>query len=195
VQKFFRRGLTEHTTYVCKSGQNCIINPRTRNSCRYCRFQTCLRAGMSREGKHCRRPSAMDLSCCQLSLTVYSNTLHARADSRQYSRPVVMTRVTRERLICDGVILASVHWSLCINIPFRYVFTTPSNNELCRGGWLCACYVTLWPWPLSRWPWTIVVYPLSRVQTVYSKTEQSAAAMLAFKVGGFQLLWGPWDQY
>jgi len=50
LQKFFRRGLTEHGSYTCKANQQCEINPRTRNSCRYCRYQKCLAAGMSREG-------------------------------------------------------------------------------------------------------------------------------------------------
>jgi len=50
VQKFFRRGLVESATYSCKLTGNCVINPRTRNACRYCRFQKCLESGMSRGG-------------------------------------------------------------------------------------------------------------------------------------------------
>ena len=50
VQKFFRRGLVESPTYSCKLGGNCVINPRTRNACRYCRFRKCLESGMSRGG-------------------------------------------------------------------------------------------------------------------------------------------------
>jgi len=49
-QKFFRRGLVENATYSCKLTGNCVINPRTRNACRYCRFQKCLESGMSRTG-------------------------------------------------------------------------------------------------------------------------------------------------
>jgi len=56
-KKFFRRGLVENKSYVCKDGLNCVINPRTRNKCRYCRYRTCLRAGMSREAIQMGRPS------------------------------------------------------------------------------------------------------------------------------------------
>ncbi|KAK2162446.1 hypothetical protein LSH36_98g01040 [Paralvinella palmiformis] len=56
-KKFFRRGLTEHGSYTCKANQQCEINPRTRNSCRYCRYQKCLAAGMSREAIQMGRPS------------------------------------------------------------------------------------------------------------------------------------------
>lgn len=58
-KKFFRRGLKEHSTYVCKNGGNCPINPRTRNSCRFCRFKKCLTSGMSREAIQMGRPSKM----------------------------------------------------------------------------------------------------------------------------------------
>lgn len=51
LQKFFRRGLTEFQGYACKDGGNCVINPRTRNQCRACRYTACITAGMSREGR------------------------------------------------------------------------------------------------------------------------------------------------
>ena len=51
IQKFFRRGLKEHQTYVCRASRMCTINPRMRNNCRYCRYRKCLRVGMSREGE------------------------------------------------------------------------------------------------------------------------------------------------
>ena len=51
TQKFFRRGLAEHGSYTCKTNKACVINPRTRNACRYCRYQKCLSVGMSRDGK------------------------------------------------------------------------------------------------------------------------------------------------
>ena len=50
-QKFFRRGLQEFETYSCKNDRMCAINPKTRNDCRYCRYQKCTEAGMSREGE------------------------------------------------------------------------------------------------------------------------------------------------
>lgn len=56
-KKFFRRGQKEFETYVCKTDRKCTINPRTRNVCRYCRYQKCVRAGMSRQGIRMGRPS------------------------------------------------------------------------------------------------------------------------------------------
>ena len=50
-QKFFRRGLRDSTQYTCKNDGGCIISPQSRNSCRSCRFERCLKAGMSREGE------------------------------------------------------------------------------------------------------------------------------------------------
>ncbi|KAL8608283.1 hypothetical protein ACOMHN_042150 [Nucella lapillus] len=66
-KKFFRRGLKEHHAYVCKVTGNCTVNPRMRNSCRYCRYQKCLRVGMSREAIKMGRPKKGDLSCWRSS--------------------------------------------------------------------------------------------------------------------------------
>ena len=49
-QKFFRRGLVEYMSYRCKNEGCCLINPQTRNLCRFCRYQKCIAAGMSRNG-------------------------------------------------------------------------------------------------------------------------------------------------
>lgn len=56
-KKFFRRSLTEASTYTCKRGQeDCPVNPRTRNECRLCRYRKCLQVGMSREAIKVGRP-------------------------------------------------------------------------------------------------------------------------------------------
>ncbi|KAL8585401.1 hypothetical protein ACOMHN_063179 [Nucella lapillus] len=55
-KKFFRRGLKEHESYMCRSSRNCVLNPRNRNNCRYCRYQKCQAAGMSREAIKMGRP-------------------------------------------------------------------------------------------------------------------------------------------
>ena len=49
-KKFFRRALKEADLYACKFLKRCSLNPRNRNSCRYCRYHRCLNVGMSREG-------------------------------------------------------------------------------------------------------------------------------------------------
>ncbi|MFH4976763.1 hypothetical protein AB6A40_003472 [Gnathostoma spinigerum] len=43
---FFRRTLTGKYRYVCRFGNNCVVDKYQRNSCRYCRFQRCLEVGM-----------------------------------------------------------------------------------------------------------------------------------------------------
>ncbi|CAD5219026.1 unnamed protein product [Bursaphelenchus okinawaensis] len=43
---FFRRTLTGKYRYVCRFGNNCVVDKVQRNSCRYCRFQRCLEVGM-----------------------------------------------------------------------------------------------------------------------------------------------------
>ncbi|KAI1732677.1 zinc finger, c4 type (two domains) domain-containing protein [Ditylenchus destructor] len=43
---FFRRTLTGKYRYVCRFGNNCIVDKYQRNSCRYCRFNRCLQVGM-----------------------------------------------------------------------------------------------------------------------------------------------------
>ena len=45
---FFRRVVREgHQTFICQQDGNCEINMKTRNVCRYCRFQRCLDKNMS----------------------------------------------------------------------------------------------------------------------------------------------------
>ncbi|KAM3725709.1 Nuclear hormone receptor [Dirofilaria immitis] len=43
---FFRRTLIGKYRYICRFGNNCIVDKYQRNSCRYCRFQRCLEVGM-----------------------------------------------------------------------------------------------------------------------------------------------------
>ncbi|TMS38503.1 hypothetical protein L596_005217 [Steinernema carpocapsae] len=43
---FFRRTLIGKYRYVCRFGNNCIVDKYQRNSCRFCRFNRCLEAGM-----------------------------------------------------------------------------------------------------------------------------------------------------
>ena len=46
-KKFFRRSIGEQDKYKCRGQKQCSINPRSRNTCRYCRYQKCLKVGMS----------------------------------------------------------------------------------------------------------------------------------------------------
>ncbi|PVD26031.1 hypothetical protein C0Q70_13699 [Pomacea canaliculata] len=55
-KKFFRRGLKEHKSYVCRGAHDCQLNPRNRNNCRACRFWKCAAVGMSRDAIKMGRP-------------------------------------------------------------------------------------------------------------------------------------------
>ncbi|XP_033734800.1 flocculation protein FLO11-like [Pecten maximus] len=66
-KKFFRRGLVENQSYVCKGDKKCTINPRNRNNCRFCRYQKCITVGMSREAIKMGRPKKSDNSDSLLS--------------------------------------------------------------------------------------------------------------------------------
>ncbi|XP_053405152.1 uncharacterized protein LOC123536177 isoform X2 [Mercenaria mercenaria] len=68
-KKFFRRGLVENQSYICKGEKECGINPRNRNNCRYCRYQKCLTVGMSREAIKMGRPKKGDGSEASCNLT------------------------------------------------------------------------------------------------------------------------------
>ena len=48
---FFKRTVQKTLEYVCKEGQQCVINKFTRNNCQFCRFNKCMDMGMKREGK------------------------------------------------------------------------------------------------------------------------------------------------
>ncbi|XP_048733066.2 uncharacterized protein LOC125649530 isoform X2 [Ostrea edulis] len=61
-KKFFRRGLVENQSYLCKSEKKCTINPRNRNNCRYCRYQKCISVGMSREAIKMGRPKKAEIA-------------------------------------------------------------------------------------------------------------------------------------
>ncbi|VDM36595.1 unnamed protein product [Toxocara canis] len=66
---FFRRTLTGKYRYVCRFGNNCIVDKceyvqhlhfsDQRNSCRYCRFQRCLEVGMDPKGEFFKTFSAV----------------------------------------------------------------------------------------------------------------------------------------
>ncbi|XP_053134290.1 COUP transcription factor 2-like isoform X3 [Hemicordylus capensis] len=45
-QAFFARSISRRRVYHCPQNRNCIITRETRNQCRYCRLQKCLRSGM-----------------------------------------------------------------------------------------------------------------------------------------------------
>ncbi|CAF0864734.1 unnamed protein product [Brachionus calyciflorus] len=44
---FFKRSLERNEEYVCYYGYNCEMTPKQRKRCKYCRWQACLRGGMS----------------------------------------------------------------------------------------------------------------------------------------------------
>nr|ASL70510.1 nuclear receptor [Brachionus rotundiformis] len=44
---FFKRSLTRHKNYACKSNKNCVIYPKQRKKCKFCRWMACLDSGMS----------------------------------------------------------------------------------------------------------------------------------------------------
>lgn len=51
-QGFFRRTLKKQLKYKpCKGGIKCNIDTGNRNKCQYCRYQRCINAGMSPDGK------------------------------------------------------------------------------------------------------------------------------------------------
>jgi hypothetical protein len=52
TQGFFRRSIKERapSRYKCMDNGSCEISVATRSACRYCRFQRCIKVGMSVEG-------------------------------------------------------------------------------------------------------------------------------------------------
>jgi hypothetical protein len=52
-QGFFRRSIKERAPerYRCMETGDCEISVATRNMCRHCRFQRCLKSGMSASSK------------------------------------------------------------------------------------------------------------------------------------------------
>ncbi|CAF1622127.1 unnamed protein product, partial [Adineta ricciae] len=56
---FFRRSIKERapSRYKCMDNGTCEISASTRNGCRYCRFQRCIKVGMSVEGSRIGRQS------------------------------------------------------------------------------------------------------------------------------------------
>ncbi|CAF1244366.1 unnamed protein product, partial [Adineta steineri] len=47
---FFKRSILRKEKYRCYFGDGCVINTDNRNRCKSCRFQKCLKEGMSVEG-------------------------------------------------------------------------------------------------------------------------------------------------
>ncbi|UJR35806.1 hypothetical protein I4U23_028554 [Adineta vaga] len=108
---FFRRTMRERIPprYKCAENNNCVINYSTRNACRSCRFQKCLRAGMSIEGSRIGRQSnlfkhkmvemqrrglirtqlrhviALNSVHSQLNSSKKKNTIHSENDSEDLS--------------------------------------------------------------------------------------------------------------
>ncbi|CAD5218237.1 unnamed protein product [Bursaphelenchus okinawaensis] len=48
---FFRRSIVEHRRYKCNHKGKCSVNSDVRNSCRSCRYATCLAVGMKADTK------------------------------------------------------------------------------------------------------------------------------------------------
>uniref|UniRef100_A0A914YWT1 Uncharacterized protein n=1 Tax=Panagrolaimus superbus TaxID=310955 RepID=A0A914YWT1_9BILA len=46
---FFRRTVFEKKKYYCKEEKSCEVTKANRNKCRYCRYQKCLKTGMSED--------------------------------------------------------------------------------------------------------------------------------------------------
>lgn len=46
----FKRSIEKNEKYVCYFGYKCVITPKQRKRCKYCRWKSCLEAGMSFEG-------------------------------------------------------------------------------------------------------------------------------------------------
>ena len=53
LQGFFKRSTLRGDKYKCFFGGQCVLSPQNRNRCKACRFQRCLTAGMSLDGKSC----------------------------------------------------------------------------------------------------------------------------------------------
>ena len=53
LKGFFRRSIKERAPerYRCMEKGNCEISAATRNMCRYCRFQRCIKTGMSAQSQ------------------------------------------------------------------------------------------------------------------------------------------------
>ncbi|XP_070570405.1 nuclear receptor subfamily 1 group D member 2-like isoform X2 [Ptychodera flava] len=54
---FFRRSISQHTTYTCTNKESCEISIYTRNQCQLCRWKKCLSAGMSKDASRLGRRS------------------------------------------------------------------------------------------------------------------------------------------
>uniref|UniRef100_A0A914UV93 Nuclear receptor domain-containing protein n=1 Tax=Plectus sambesii TaxID=2011161 RepID=A0A914UV93_9BILA len=48
---FFRRSVKAGLKYICQFDGQCTFDKDKRNTCRFCRFERCLKTGMSTEGK------------------------------------------------------------------------------------------------------------------------------------------------
>lgn len=59
---FFRRAINLNMTFVCRHGGNCLINKNTRCSCRSCRFDKCIKAGMDPAAVQPKRDYTKDVN-------------------------------------------------------------------------------------------------------------------------------------
>lgn len=80
---FFRRTIRKKQVYVCRFGENCVVDKDMRNSCRSCRFSKCLSNGMRREAVQlerdrlsARRPALKSLSSQPQTNGASDKTIH-----------------------------------------------------------------------------------------------------------------------
>ncbi|XP_046577572.1 uncharacterized protein LOC124285391 [Haliotis rubra] len=83
-KKFFRRGLLEYQSYVCKGAMLCVLNPRNRNNCRYCRYQKCLNVGMSRGAIKMGRPKKLGRDQDDLSKIIANRLPNASVNRNSF---------------------------------------------------------------------------------------------------------------
>jgi len=107
-----------------------------------------------------------------------------------YDTMKLRTKFERNRAIHGEVVAILVFDLMTLNIvlrvalSFEIIFTKFDLRQLpCLNYsvfWCWLCYVTLWPWPLTRWPWKFVEHQASRGQSLYEIWAKSSKPRLNY---------------
>nr|ASL70505.1 nuclear receptor [Brachionus rotundiformis] len=126
---FFKRSIEKNEKYVCYFGYKCVITPKQRKRCKYCRWRSCLAAGMSFEGIKMGRIPKIEKERAQHIVEETSDD--EDIENRQLSKCYEDVRVDQIRLSLKSLLNLNPSFDLFKTLNPYSLIPKTSFSELC----------------------------------------------------------------